>query len=308
MLTSNLTIMFNKWLIDIAGFPSAIILTCWHMVFTTLATRILARTTNLIDNRKAIDSRTYFSAIVPIGILYSATLVLTNTVYLYLSVAFIQMIKATTPISVYAVSLTAGVEKPCGHKLINLLFIVFGVLLASLGEIHFSWIGFLFQISANILESVRTVIIQILLSKDAQKMNPLVSLYYFAPLCVVTNMIAIYFTEAKSFQWSYVSDVGIFSLLANAAVAFALNVSSVFLIGKTSALVSCLTGNLKNILLILASVLVWGTPITFMQCVGYGISLSALMYYSLGREQIGHMLETVSNAARRQFLSHSSQK
>lgn len=47
-----------------------------------------------------------------------------------------------------------------------------------------------------------------------------------------------------------------------------------------------LTGILKNILLIIASVLIWKTSITFMQFVGYSVALFGLVIYSTGWEQL----------------------
>lgn len=38
----------------------------------------------------------------------------------------------------------------------------------------------------------------------------------------------------------------------------------------------------KNILLIVCSVVIWGTQITSLQMVGYAIALLGLLYYSLG--------------------------
>ena len=50
---------------------TAVILTCWHLVFATIATQVLARTTNLLDGRKNVKmtGRNYMLAIVPIGLL-----------------------------------------------------------------------------------------------------------------------------------------------------------------------------------------------------------------------------------------------
>lgn len=78
----------------------AAILTCWHLLFATIATQILAKTTTLLDGRHSVKmtGRTYLRAIVPIGVLYSASLVCSNQVYLYLSVAFIQMLKVCRPL------------------------------------------------------------------------------------------------------------------------------------------------------------------------------------------------------------------
>lgn len=65
------------------------------MAFATLMTQILARTTTLLDGRKTVKmtGRVYLRAIVPIGLFFSLSLICGNVTYLYLSVAFIQMLK-----------------------------------------------------------------------------------------------------------------------------------------------------------------------------------------------------------------------
>lgn len=79
---------------DLDG-DTAIFLTCWHMFFSAIATQILARTTRLLDGRKHVGmtGRMYMRIMVPIGLLYSGSLVCSNLTYLYLSVPFIQMLK-----------------------------------------------------------------------------------------------------------------------------------------------------------------------------------------------------------------------
>jgi hypothetical protein len=44
----------------------------------------------------------------------------------------------------------------------------------------------------------------------------------------------------------------------------------------------CLTGILKNIILVVVSVVIWGTPITLLQTVGYTLACFGLVYYSVG--------------------------
>jgi len=60
-------------------------------------TQTLARTTTLLDGRKTVKmtGRVYVRAILPIGFLFSLSLIFGNLTYLYLSVAFIQMLKVT---------------------------------------------------------------------------------------------------------------------------------------------------------------------------------------------------------------------
>lgn len=65
------------------------------MIFATISTQIMARTTTMIDSRKKakMNGRLYVRAILPIGICFSLSLIFGNLTYLYLSVSFIQMLK-----------------------------------------------------------------------------------------------------------------------------------------------------------------------------------------------------------------------
>jgi hypothetical protein len=47
-----------------------------------------------------------------------------------------------------------------------------------------------------------------------------------------------------------------------------------------------LCGVLKDILLVAASMAIWGTPVSGLQFFGYSIALGGLLYYKLGGEQL----------------------
>ncbi|KAK6612020.1 DUF250 domain membrane protein [Botrytis cinerea] len=257
-------ILFNKWILSTVGFHFPIFLTSWHLGFATLMTQILARTTKLLDGRKTVKmtGRVYLRAIVPIGIFFSLSLICGNLTYLYLSVSFIQMLKATTPVAVLLTSWALGVAEPNMKTLFNVSFIVIGVVIASIGEIDFVVIGVLFQIGGIVFEAIRIVMVQRLLSSAEFKMDPLVSLYYFAPVCAIMNFCVALFWEIPTMTMGDFYNVGFWTLLANAMCAFMLNVSVVFLIGKTSVLIFTLCGVLKDILLVCLSIIIWGTFIT----------------------------------------------
>lgn len=58
-------------------------------------TQLMARWTSVLDGRHKIkmNLQLYVRAIVPIGVTFSLSLICGNLTYLYLSVAFIQMLK-----------------------------------------------------------------------------------------------------------------------------------------------------------------------------------------------------------------------
>lgn len=101
---SSSVIIFNKWILDTAGFRFPIVLTTWHLAFATLMTQILARFTTVLDSRKKVPmtGKIYLRAIVPIGLMFSLSLICGNLTYLYLSVSFIQMLKVCIlPMRIY---------------------------------------------------------------------------------------------------------------------------------------------------------------------------------------------------------------
>ncbi|ODV92510.1 hypothetical protein CANCADRAFT_43119 [Tortispora caseinolytica NRRL Y-17796] len=296
---SSSVILYNKYVLHTLHFSFPVFLTAWHMVFSTIITQIMAHFTHILDDRHRIkmNPSMYIKLIVPIGICFNFSLIFNNQAYLYLSVAFIQMLKATTPVAVLLVSYATRVEAFNLRTLLNVSIIVIGVMIASYGEIAFSLVGFLFQISGIAFEATRLVMVGQLLNGPNLKMNPLVSLYYFAPICGFFLIIIFFFTEFSRFGMANIQQIGPFVLLSNAAVAFCLNVAVVMLVGKTSSLVLTLCGILKDILLVFASMVIWHTIVTPLQFFGYSIALVGLLYYKLGYKQMVELFENITRGA-----------
>ncbi|KUJ15517.1 triose-phosphate transporter [Mollisia scopiformis] len=293
---SSSVILFNKWILSTLNFHYPILLTSWHLVFATIMTQIMARTTTLLDGRKTVKmtGRVYLRAIVPIGLFFSLSLICGNLTYLYLSVSFIQMIKAFTPVAVLIAGWILQIEPVDLKKLGNVSMIVVGVALASYGELDFVLTGFLYQVGGIIFEAIRICLVQTLLHGSEFKMDPLVSLYYFAPVCAVMNLTVAVLWEVPKVTMTEVYAVGLWTFFANACCAFLLNVSVVFLIGKTSGLVLTLCGVLKDVLLVAASMLIWGTKISGLQAFGYSIALMGMIYYKLGQKELKPFIAEMS--------------
>lgn len=139
------------------------------------------------------------------------------------------------PVAVLLTSWALGIAPPSLKTLGNVSFIVVGVVIASYGEIEFDMTGFLYQAGGISFEATRLVMVQRLLSSAEFKMDPLVSLYYFAPICAVMNSLTALVIEVPSMSMQNIYDVGILILVANAMVAFLLNVSVVFLVSREIA-------------------------------------------------------------------------
>ncbi|GAA5856805.1 hypothetical protein JCM8547_008852 [Rhodosporidiobolus lusitaniae] len=281
--TSSAVILQNKYILSDLGFKHPVALTTIHVLFQTVATRLLRKYTSLVDKAKELEATgvmnrdSFLRKIVPVGLLFSASLVLSNWVYLRLSVSFIQMIKAFTPVSVLLVSASFGLKELTRKILFIVSVISFGVALASYGEVEFEIVGFSVQLLAIGIESFRLVLVQMLLQGFG--LDPISSLSYMAPVVLAANAVILLPVEGFAVFSDAVDMVGIPYLLFNACLTFSLNLSSVWLIGKASGLVLTLAGVLKDILLIVGSWALLGSTITGVQILGYAIALGGLVWF-----------------------------
>jgi hypothetical protein len=140
------------------------------------------------------------------------------------------MLKAFAPVIVLFVAWVWGVADPSVGDIINIMWIVSGIIMASLGEMDISWAGVAFQLSALIFEAVRVVMIQTLLSSEGLNMDPLVGIYYYAPVCAVLNLLIAGTIEIPSVSWEDVTQVGWIIFCLNALFAFLLNFVSLVLV------------------------------------------------------------------------------
>ncbi|TPX63284.1 hypothetical protein SpCBS45565_g06717 [Spizellomyces sp. 'palustris'] len=285
---STALIFTNRYILVELKFPYPVLLTTWHLLLATAATRLLRRYTHLLDGVDEVNKKLTWSkwatTVLPIGFLFSGSLVCGNYAYVFLSVAFIQMLKSATPVTVLLTSWAFGTEKPNLGIFLNVLFITFGIALASYGEIRFVMTGFVLQVVALCIESMRLVMIQKLLSGRDIKMDALVGLYYFAPACAAINIITAFMLESEAIDFASLKQVGFGVLLFNGLTSFCLNVSAVVVIKRTSTLVLALCGLLKDIGIVAIATFVYHTGMSNLQGFGYSLSLIGLIKYKTRNE------------------------
>ena len=91
------------------------------------------------------------------------------------------------------------------------------------------------QVGGIVAEALRLVMVQRILSSPEFKMDPLVSIYYYAPACATINGVVTLFVEIPRMTMDDIWALGVFTLLVNALVAFLLNVSVVLLVRAHSS-------------------------------------------------------------------------
>ncbi|KAL2471913.1 putative sugar phosphate/phosphate translocator [Abeliophyllum distichum] len=274
-------IVYNKYILDrkLYNWPFPISLTMIHMAFCSSLAFIAVRVFKLVEPA-SLSRRVYLTSILPIGALYSLSLWLSNSAYIYLSVSFIQMLKALMPVAVYSIGILFKKDSYKNNTMLNMLAISIGVAIAAYGEAKYDSWGVFLQLGAVVFEATRLVMIQILLTSKGINLNPITSLYYVAPSCFVFLSIPWIFVEfpvlkqKSGFHFDFV----IFG--TNSVCAFALNLAVFLLVGKTSALTMNVAGVVKDWLLIAFSWSVIKDTVTPVNLIGYGLAFLGVGYYN----------------------------
>ncbi|XP_073044083.1 probable sugar phosphate/phosphate translocator At5g25400 [Primulina eburnea] len=279
-------IVYNKYILDrkMYNWPYPISLTMIHMSFCSSLAYLLVRVFKAVEP-VTMSWDLYLRSVVPIGLLYSLSLWLSNSAYIYLSVSFIQMLKALMPVAVYSIGVMFKKEGFRSETMANMVSISVGVGIAAFGEAKFDSWGVMLQLGAVAFEATRLVMIQILLTSKGITLNPITSLYYVAPCCLAFLFIPWVLVEFPSLKEnsSFHFDYAIFA--SNSFCAFALNLAVFLLVGKTSALTMNVAGVVKDWLLIAFSWSVIKDTVTPVNLFGYGLAFLGVAYYNHSKLQ-----------------------
>jgi len=228
----------------------------------------------------------------PVAAAQCVGLIAGNTAVMYLSVSFAQMIKAWTPAMVYAVGCVVGTQKFSFAVSKTILTITVGLMITGVGELKFNWYGFLMQVTALVSEGFRINLLEILLKSAGYKLNPLSSILVFAPIASIILLFIGVITDLDGISLEVIHGIGEFVLLANSVVAFLLNIAIYIAIQMASGLIYALAGVVKDVSIIMGSVLVMGSSVSFTQLLGYAIAISGIQCYGVVSKAPGQFEET----------------
>ncbi|XP_015888345.2 probable sugar phosphate/phosphate translocator At3g14410 [Ziziphus jujuba] len=276
-------IFFNKWVLSSKeiNFPYPLGLTLLHMVFSSVLCFLLTKVFKIMKVEEGMTAEIYATSVVPIGATFAMTLWLGNTAYLYISVAFAQMLKAIMPVAVFILGVAAGLEVMSCRMLLIMSVISFGVLVASYGEINISWIGVVYQMGGVIGEALRLIFMEILVKRKGLKLNPISVMYYVSPCSAFCLFIPWIFLEKPKLDalesWNFPPIV----LTLNSLCTFALNLSVFLVITHTSALTIRVAGVVKDWVVVLLSALLFAdTKLTLINLCGYAIAIAGVAAYN----------------------------
>lgn len=263
-----------------------IALVCWHMIVSCVLVGVvqvirpqLLDTSNEEAGVPALDLKQSFLLGMPVAVVNAMGLVLSNTAYLFLSVGFIQMIKAFTACAVYMVGCILGTQTWSWPVAKTLFLTTFGLVLASAGEVNFNLTGMLCQAVALAAEGFRINLLEIRLKSKGYKLNPLSSMKILAPLVLMTLLVCLLALDRQAFDLGAIARLGWGLTIVNGLLACVLNLSVFFVIQVAGGLALALSGIAKDILIVGAAAVFRGDTITPLQVLGYSLAVIGVQAY-----------------------------
>eukprot|EP00466_Bigelowiella_natans_P014800 jgi/Bigna1/66643/fgenesh1_pg.2_\ len=222
------------------------------------------------------------------------SVVLGMAAYLYLSVSFIQMLKATTPGMTMAILLMCNMLTFELQLVASTFAIVIGAVISGFGEGGLSTLGVVIMLSSCLSEALRSVLTQSLLS--GTKLSIMEGLYLMSPPCAFATFVAVtlFETNALSEGVGTIAAHPIIFLIA-ASLGFFQHLCTLWVVQTTNALTLKILGPLRSILVVAVSVMCLGEELSQLKgwkyhidslirgIQGYIISLLGLFWYNVSQ-------------------------
>jgi len=280
-LVSGLIIILNNWLMNFDGFPFPITLSATGPLFSWMVSAILVASGHTKLERH-MTFRTWLRQVFPIGFFTAITYATGNELYLFMSVSFIQMMKSLSPIVVLFLLVAFKLDVLTSPKLCGVALMTIGMLVACHAEPSFSLFGLGLMVVGESAEALRMVFFQNLLG--AHQFGLIEGLFYTCPanfffLCIG---IAVFeedaLREPKNFQ-KVLNSPGPYVLVS--VFGFLVILTTLGVIQTCGSLTFKAAGQLRNIGIIVVSVLMFGDRVTVTQAAGYAVSVVGFGVYQV---------------------------
>lgn len=208
------------------------------------------------------------------------------------AVSFGQIVKAGEP--VFAAATNALILKDIDHPMVYaaLIPIIGGVGLASLKELSFTWTALIAASLANQAAALKNVVAKGVMSKPwAKAMGSQNGYSVITILALLATIPLVAIFDAKDFVrvFDQVQKMGtgadVIKYAGLSGLAFYLyNEASFLALDRLSPVTHSVANTLKRVVIIVASCIVFQTPVSLLGSIGSGIAILGTLLYSLAKK------------------------
>jgi len=280
----------NKWIFSSYDFRYPVFLTCLHMIVSMILSALLIKG-GWYPLKELTSWKKWCTKILPLAAIFCASVALGNVGLRYIFVSYAQIVTATTPLFTVLAVRCLSRQSLKWEVYLSMIPIAGGVGLASWQEADFHLFGFAAIVAATALRAVKSVWQGLLLSDEDDRLDAISLLYYMSPPCFAILFFIAVFSEPELMLDSVafgqmLSDWNLMSwLISSGVIAFFLNIMNLLVTKYTSAVTLQVLGNVKVVLSILVSVLIFQNQVSFFSWIGCSVTLLGVNWYSMATKR-----------------------
>eukprot|EP00040_Diaphanoeca_grandis_P012515 m.63472 g.63472 ORF g.63472 m.63472 type:complete len:333 (+) comp23286_c0_seq1:363-1361(+) len=274
----------NKWLFYHYNFRYPLFVTMCHQIFCWVFSGLVI---HLFPKRLNVNpkppSEQVLNRVRVLAIVFSISIACGNIALRYVFPSFTQVVASSTPISTAIAAFFIQGKMESTTSLLCIAGMCVGCALAVRGEVNFHVVGFSAIACATALRGLKSVLGSILLTGE-DRLDALSLLYYTSQSASGLLLLATLAVEAV---WMTSDPVVLFSssgmwatLAVSSTVAFFMNLCNLLVTFYTSATTVSVLGNVKSVLVIVASVGIFNNEISSLSGVGTFVTLSSAAVYT----------------------------
>ncbi|XP_020286720.1 solute carrier family 35 member E3-like [Pseudomyrmex gracilis] len=265
-------VLLNKWLYIHTRFPN-ITLSMIHFVMTFVGLIVCEKLD--VFCVKDIDIK----EMILIAMTFCGFVVLTNLSLAHNTVGTYQVAKMLTTPCVILMQMIFYRKRFSLLVKLTLIPIILGVIISFYYDIQFNVVGTIYAALGVFVTSLYQVLVN---RKQKQfQMDPMQLLFYQAPLSAIMLLVIVPILEpvGQTFthDWSLLD---VIMVVVSGIVAFFVNLTSYWIIGKTSPLTYNMVGHSKFCLIWLGGTLLFHETLQINQVIGIALTLVGILLYA----------------------------
>lgn len=277
----------NKSLFQLEGVRFPILLTSLHMLSSFVFGHVLLSPANR-QNALLNIPRSLWIKILALSVVFSLSIALGNVALQYLGLPLIQMISSLTPVATFFIEMILTPEKfsskYTSFSWYSMAGLLGGAVLSTIGDVDFVLFGFICAVLSTLLRSLKSLLQEYLLRGECIETTIYLLYLMSFPSFLILFVLGFFLEYHIMLElWQlHVPGARVMSLVILSCLsAFSYNIFGFLVSIQASAVTIHILGNIKVVLCIAASLIVFGNNVTVLSWVGVIMTLlgGAIFWY-----------------------------